>query len=153
MIGTVDVWGFQAGDCGNRKVFILMICMGFGENMKLFLGHVDGRDMDQALENAKKEKPGVKNLYMRVGDNNMIEFVVRKHDSDQVKEVVVHKFPCGTEDIGDHDLEQDSKPVNGFPTCISIIAYEEAIKRGARKGMNCDRNTWGPCVACSLGKK
>ena len=126
--------------------------------MKTFVGHLEGSDMTAAIIAARSKKPGVRNLYGRMKDSKLELFIRTKVKGgfvDEQDEHVVHTVDCKSIDIDDR-LDTDPGPYNGYPICISISKYNQALENGAAPGMNFKRGAscgFGVACACTLGKK
>lgn len=124
----------------------------------MYLGDVRASDVDNAIKTMKNINPNAKRLYLRM-EGKKLQFVGRTRDaSNAIKEHVVREIAVNDSDIGDAELDT----VNGFPVCLSIPAFENAIRgrdidNEAIRGYRNRRTEieemmgYGHCIACPVG--
>ena len=124
--------------------------------MKSYIGDIEGKDLEIAVENARKVKGDeIHRLYLKVEDDNLV-FVVRKKHNDHIDDIEVHRISSiPVEDQCDYY----GGLINGYPICISVDELlkncEKYKTRGfskltGSKNLSPINLLLGHCVTCRI---
>ena len=120
---------------------------------RTYTGRIDGSDMKCAILAAEALKPGVKNIYVRPGaDEITLEFVIRKREGEKVEEIVVRTSSNMDSSFVRNNNSLDIL-INGYAICISIPLYRKASDNLLDCHAILHTGGFGPSVGCSLPGK